>query len=104
MDNSQQQEPALQNTTQQALDAALAECERLRSAYDAAHRQAMDNGQARDNALDECERLRADAERLDWIAVNGSFGLDFVTGEVGGNGLTRKAATRTNIDAARAKP
>ena len=64
--------------------------------------------QERDLALAECERLRADAERdaarLDWISMNGSFGLDSVTGEVGGNGQMRKAATRTNIDAARAKP
>lgn len=41
-----------------------------------------------------------DAEMLDWIAVNGSFGLDSATGEVGGNGQTRKAATRKNIIAA----
>lgn len=52
------------NTTQQALDAALAECERLRNAYDAAHNQAMANGQARDRAIDECERLRAAADAL----------------------------------------
>ena len=42
-----------------------------------------------------------DAARLDWIAVHGSFGVDSATGEVGGNGQKRIAATRKNIDAAR---
>ena len=41
-----------------------------------------------------------DAARLDWIAVHGSFGVDSATGEVGGNGQKRLAATRKNIDAA----
>ena len=41
-----------------------------------------------------------DAERLDWMALHGSFGVDSVTGELGGNGQCRKAATRHNIDAA----
>lgn len=43
-----------------------------------------------------------DAARMDWIAVHGSFGVDSATGEVGGNGQKRLAATRKNIDAARA--
>lgn len=42
-----------------------------------------------------------DAARLDWIAVHGSFGVDSATGEVGGNGQKRIAATRKNIDTAR---
>ena len=44
--------------------------------------------------------VASDAALLDWVAVNGSFGVDSVTGEVGGNGQKRKAATRTNIAAA----
>jgi len=46
----------------------------------------------------ELDRLKADADRLDWIAMHGTFGVDSVTGEVGGNGITRKASTRINID------
>lgn len=49
---------------------------------------------------DKLAALTKDAKRLNWIAVNGSFGVDSATGEVGGNGQTRKAATRQNIDAA----
>lgn len=48
----------------------------------------------------EVQALRKDAERLDWIAMHGSFGVDSVTGLPGGNGQTRKAATRRGIDAA----
>tara|TARA_R110000868_G_scaffold146931_11_gene368036 strand:- start:4673 stop:4957 length:285 start_codon:yes stop_codon:yes gene_type:complete len=47
----------------------------------------------------EIEWLKADADRMHWIAMHGTFGVDSVTGEVGGNGQTRKAATRHNIDA-----
>lgn len=43
-----------------------------------------------------------DAARLDWIAMHRSFGVDSASGEVGGNGQKRLAATRRNIDAARA--
>jgi hypothetical protein len=42
-----------------------------------------------------------DAARLDWIAIHGSFGVDSVSGLVGGNGQRCVAATRKNIDAAR---
>ena len=42
-----------------------------------------------------------DAARLDWIAMHGTFGVDSVSGDVGGNGQKRMAATRKNIDAAR---
>ena len=41
-----------------------------------------------------------DAKRLDWLAIHGSFGLDSVTGKLGGNGQKRIAATRQAIDAA----
>lgn len=44
-----------------------------------------------------------DAARLDWIAMYGSFGVDSVTGDPGGNGQKRVAATRANIDAAMQK-
>lgn len=50
------------------------------------------------------EALRKDAERLDWIAIHGTFGVDSITGEVGGNGQKRLAATRKNIDAAKETP
>ena len=51
------------------------------------------------------EPERLDAERLDWIAMHGSFGVDSASGLPGGNGLRRMAATRINIDAAKeAKP
>lgn len=43
-----------------------------------------------------------DTERMNWIAVHGSFGVDSVTNLPGGNGQKRIAATREAIDAARA--
>lgn len=46
------------------------------------------------------EPYKRDAERLDMIAIYGSFGTDSITGELGGNGQKRVAATRQNIDAA----
>jgi hypothetical protein len=51
----------------------------------------------------ELEAVRKDAERMDWIAIHGSFGVDSVTGQIGGNGQKRIAATRTAIDAAKEK-
>lgn len=48
----------------------------------------------------EVEKLEADRSRLDWLAMYGSFGVDSVTGEPGGNGQTRKSATRIEIDMA----
>lgn len=44
--------------------------------------------------------LSDDSAMLDWIAIHGSFGVDSSTGEVGGNGQKRVAATRKNIRAA----
>ena len=47
----------------------------------------------------ELEALRKDAGRLDWLVIHGSFGVDSVTGQVGGNGQKRVVATRAAIDA-----
>ena len=44
--------------------------------------------------------LEAETKRLDWIAMHGSFGVDSVTGKLGGNGQRRIAATRQEIDKA----
>ena len=44
--------------------------------------------------------LSDDSALLDWLATHGSFGVDSSTGEVGGNGQKRVAATRKNIRAA----
>ena len=44
--------------------------------------------------------LSDDSTLLDWLAIRGSFGIDSSTGEVGGNGQKRVAATRKNIRAA----
>lgn len=51
----------------------------------------------------QAEAVPSDAQRLDWIAIHGSFGVDSVTGLPGGNGQKHKAATRAAIDAAMAK-
>ena len=59
-----------------------------------------DNNKARDALEQRIKELERDAKRLDWVGVNGSFGVDSVTGEVGGNGQRRKAATRIEIDRA----
>lgn len=50
----------------------------------------------------EIAALKPDAERMDWIAMHGSFGVDSGTGLAGGNGQKHVAATRSAIDAARA--
>lgn len=64
--------------------------------------KSVENGTrlALQNFLRSRTSATSDAARLDWVAVNGSFGVDSVSGVVGGNGLKRKAATRKNIDAA----
>jgi hypothetical protein len=95
----------------QALEDALAEVERLKDAFTSyklshcACEFAEDDTPVKvceiHSALrTRCEALEKDAARLDLIAIHGTFGVDSVTGEVGGNGQTRKAATRKNIDAA----
>lgn len=37
-------------------------------------------------------------DALDWLAVHASFGVDSITGELGGNGQAHLAATRKNIE------
>ena len=98
----------------QERDLALAECKRLRNAYDAAHNQAMANGQARDRAIDECERLRAALK--EFISIVGTA-AGFETAmaesdEVFTEFLNKQQArvdsavenARELLDAARAKP
>jgi hypothetical protein len=49
---------------------------------------------------DRVRELEKEAARLDWVAIHGSFGVDSVSGKLGGNGQKRVAATRNNIDEA----
>jgi len=42
--------------------------------------------------------VQPDTARLDWLAMYGSFGVDSSSGQPGGNGQKRMAATRKNID------
>jgi hypothetical protein len=72
-------------------DCSVIEAEQAQEVLDALR---ASHGQAPAGVLE-------DAARLDWIAVHGSFGMDSVSGELGGNGQRRLAATRSNIDAAR---
>lgn len=59
----------------------------------------MARDEARTALLTAIEGVVKDAERMNWIAMHGTFGVDSVTGDVHGNGQTHKAATRKNIDA-----
>ena len=49
---------------------------------------------------DEVCKLDADKRRLNWLAMFGTFGVDSVTGEPGGDGQRRVAAVRAEIDKA----
>ena len=79
--------------------------DQMRAFADATHALRASHGQAPaetgNSVSARADSVQEDASRLDWIAVHGSFGVDSATGEVGGNGQKRIAATRKNIDAAR---
>ena len=82
-----------------------AEIERLTKAWNAMQAAKAKAEQSEKEVWAERDALQRRVEQLEqdvkWIAVNATFGIDSLTGNVGGNGQVRKAATKSNIDAAR---